>query len=129
MTTGDRIKNARKAAKMTQQEVADKLGMKGPSYQQYESGRRNPKRETLRKIAAAIGVPEWELTGDDEYPSAFTPDIKKEPAPESGLSAEEDKLVGYYREMNDVGQKKLLGYADDLVSSGKYEKESSRSVG
>lgn len=58
MTTGQRIKEARKNAKMTQAELAGKLGVPYQSVSQWERDTRNPKYETLKKIADAIGV-EW----------------------------------------------------------------------
>lgn len=58
MTTGQRIKAARKGAKMTQAELAEKLGIPYQSVSQWERDTRNPKYETLKKIADAIGV-EW----------------------------------------------------------------------
>ena len=91
---------------MTQQQLAEILGVNFTVVSQYEHDRRNPKRETLRKIAAAIGVPEWELTGD-EYPSAAAQDIKKEPAPESGLDELDIQLLAIIRTLS-ADQKQFL---------------------
>lgn len=35
----------------------------------------------------------------------------------------EEQLISLYRELNDEGMEKLVDYADDLVSSGKYIKK------
>lgn len=56
MNLGERIKQLRLDKGYTQREVAEKLGVSQPNYAQYENGRRNPKPETLKKIAKAIGV-------------------------------------------------------------------------
>ena len=56
MTTGQRIKVARKKAGMTQAELAQKLGIPFQSVSQWERDLRNPKIETLQRIAAALGV-------------------------------------------------------------------------
>lgn len=56
MTTGGRIKAARKAAGMTQEELGKKLGVSGSSIAQYENNLRNPKIETLNRIASALDV-------------------------------------------------------------------------
>ncbi|MCH5261201.1 MAG: helix-turn-helix transcriptional regulator [Lachnospiraceae bacterium] len=58
MTTGERIRTARKNANMTQAELAQKLGISYVGVSQWENGLRQPKYETLKKIADAIGV-EW----------------------------------------------------------------------
>ena len=38
------------------------------------------------------------------------------------LEEDEFRLVTSFARMNSEGQKKLLDYADDLISSGKYRK-------
>ena len=56
MTTGQLIRIARKKAKLSQRELGEKLGVSGSMIGQYENNLRNPKRETLEKIAAALNV-------------------------------------------------------------------------
>ena len=56
MTLSEKIKNARKAAGLTQQQVADKVGIAKEVYQMYEYGTRNPRLEKLKAIADACGV-------------------------------------------------------------------------
>lgn len=41
----------------------------------------------------------------------------------------EEQLISLYRELNDEGMEKLVDYADDLVSSGKYIKSSTNQLG
>lgn len=54
MTTGERIKKARKNAGMTQKELADALGVDESYISQYETGRRSPKLQTMHKLAEAL---------------------------------------------------------------------------
>lgn len=63
VTTGERIKAARKQAGMTQQELAEKLEISFVGVSQWESGRRNPKESTLARIADVLDVPLGYLTG------------------------------------------------------------------
>lgn len=56
MTTGQLIKDARKNAGLTQAELAKKLGVPYQSISQWERDIRNPKSETLKKIAEALDV-------------------------------------------------------------------------
>ena len=63
MTIGERIRAARKSAGMTQAELAEKLGIPYQSIGQWENGIRNPKQETLRRIAAALHTTTTELMG------------------------------------------------------------------
>ena len=45
------------------------------------------------------------------------------------LLTPDQKLLSLYNDLNEEGQEKLLDYADDLVSSGKYIKTGKSSVG
>jgi len=51
----DRVKELRKARKMTQRQMADALGITERSYQRYEA-ENNPKNETLIKLADFFDV-------------------------------------------------------------------------
>lgn len=64
-TIGQRIKTAREQAGMTQVELAAKLGIPYQSISQWERGTRNPKPESLKRIAAALGTQPWKI--DDFY--------------------------------------------------------------
>ena len=68
MTIGERIKQARKAAGMTQKELAEKIGVKFSAIHKYESGMVvNLKRETIAALADALDVkPSWLMCMDDE---------------------------------------------------------------
>ena len=68
MTTGERIKQARTRAGMTQKELAEKIGVKFSAIHKYESGMVvNLKRETIAALASALDVsPAWLMCMDDE---------------------------------------------------------------
>lgn len=65
---GDKIKEARKKAGITQQELANRLETTPQNLSQYENGKRQPKLETLDKIATALGIDVWDLYDDYELP-------------------------------------------------------------
>lgn len=56
-TCGDKIKFYRTQQKLTQKQLAEKAMIATISIQQYESNTRNPKIETLQRIASALNVP------------------------------------------------------------------------
>lgn len=58
---GENIKQARKKRGYTQKELAELCEFATITLRQYESGKRNPKIETLQKIASALGVDVTEL--------------------------------------------------------------------
>lgn len=57
MEIGNLIKAARKAAKLTQSELAEKAGIAINSLRLYEGGKRQPRIEQLQHIADALGMP------------------------------------------------------------------------
>lgn len=66
MTTGQRIKTARKKAGITQAELGKILGVSGSMIAQYETDKRNPKYDTLKRIATALGVGWTELVPEEQ---------------------------------------------------------------
>lgn len=66
MTTGQRIKAARTKVGLTQKELGAKLGVSESFIAQYETDKRKPKKETLKKIAEALDVYYLDLYGDAE---------------------------------------------------------------
>ena len=54
---GDRIRDARKAAGLTQEQLAQKCGVATITIRQYESGKRQPRLAQFRDIAAATETP------------------------------------------------------------------------
>lgn len=65
MTTGQRIKVARKNAGLTQKQLSKKLGIAYQTLAQWENDLRNPKLETIQKIANALNVPFISLLDND----------------------------------------------------------------
>lgn len=67
VTTGQKIKEARKKAGLTQKELGQKLGLSFQAIAQWENDLRNPKFETLKKISDALGVStSWLIYGEGD---------------------------------------------------------------
>lgn len=64
----ERIKANRKSKGLTQARFAENLGVSEMTVRRWESGKRSPRMEEMRKIAAALSIPLSELT-DDNAPS------------------------------------------------------------
>lgn len=99
LSTGMRIKLARVEAGLTQTELARKCNVPYQSISQWECGLRNPKLETLRKIANALGIP-LETFID------MSPSVQKESEDTGGINKAEI-----------LSQLKLLRYAADSFVS------------
>ena len=67
MTIGENIKNIRKKANLSQKALAEKLGVSQQMIAQYEKGKRQPKIETIDKIATALGVRIVDITRDFKF--------------------------------------------------------------
>ena len=64
MTIGQRIRQARKRAGMTQRKLAEKLGVTPQAVFKYENDMGGHKIETLKRIAAALNTDCYTLSGD-----------------------------------------------------------------
>ena len=102
MTTGEKIKRARIAAKMKQKDLASLMGVDPTVVSQYEIGRRNPKPDTIRRFAAALGVHERDLMGDYDLSDPDQPDI---PGPSLADDIKEKKPVSEENGLDGVMQK------------------------
>lgn len=80
MTTGQRIKAARKQAGMTQSALGKELGISYQTVAQWENDLRKPKQETLLKIAKALGVHLRDLVDQsvwEEFDKQHTEEIEQ----------------------------------------------------
>ena len=77
----------------------------------------SPSCDKLVKLADFLNVSVDYLLGRTDIKEKALPE-KEEP------NAATKRLMELYNELNREGQEKLLDYADDLVTSGKYKKDS-----
>lgn len=117
MTTGQLIKAARKKAGMTQEELGKKIGVSGSSMAQWENDLRNPKLDTLQRIASALGVPVQELISDWEA-------VDKEEFKRVFIYGEgiKDRIDAALDRLNDEGQEKAAERVEELTEIPKYQK-------
>lgn len=117
MTTGERIKAARKRAGVTQAQLAEQSGVAAISIHQYEAGKRNPQLEPVLHIAAALGVPVQELIADwsavdkEEFKRVFIHGEGLEPPARIAVALER---------LNATGAGKVADYAEDLTHVPRY---------
>ena len=107
MTLGERIRAAREGLKMTQEELGALCGTTKQTIFKYETGVvTNIPLDRLELLADQLGVTPAYLTGWDD---GGTPLPKK-------LA----ELAEPFGKLDDTGQDKVIGFASDLVSSGRY---------
>ena len=130
MTTGERIQKARKAAKLSQKELGEKLGVSASMIGQYENNLRNPKTETLMRIAEALNVNPRELWDGIFFfeDSIFLgSDIIVETEDGVYVTVSSDTREGImfsrFQALNELGKDEAIKYADLLLESNKYRKK------
>lgn len=137
VTTGERIKNAREKANMTQAELAQKLNISFQSISQWERDIRKPKKETLASIAEALGIDPLELS-DDLFENAFLSALQQAYGTDEEfrtaflnddvaiaiLRSDNDRLLmHFYNMLNERGQTEAVGLISDLTGTSKYLKD------
>lgn len=121
MNTGERIKAARKAAKISQSELGNILGVSQAMISAYEMGIRNPKLETLSKIADALGVlTSYLLDGGIFPPVKPAPELIKELQQEDKELSFLNTMGSLGAQLNDDGQEKAIEQVELLTKIPAY---------
>lgn len=124
---GDRLRAIRKEHGLTQQNIADVLGVDRTTYTVYEGGSITPSPATLVKLSQIYNVTVGYLIGVEEnHPELRKiPDEKQEKKllssdPISLLKKEEKELMLYFRVLSDAEKHKIIDEMKDLAQrSGK----------
>lgn len=95
------LRQLRLEKKLSQVSIASQLGVAPSTYSLYESGKREPNIQFLKKLAQIFGCSLDTLLG---VPQKMF----------SSLSDHEQKLLTSYWELNYEGRQKLIEYLDDL---------------
>lgn len=146
MSTGEAIKAARRAAGLTQAELAKRLGVTPQTVSQYERGLINPKLETLQKFAYALGTDVWNLTdplfvGQGGVPHLVPGENASEEQKErykehtavmgkllAMLRMEQeqkllDQIISDFQHLNDEGQTKAVERVHELTEIARYRND------
>lgn len=126
MTIGERIQKARKAAKLSQKELGDKLGVSASMIGQYENNLRKPKLNRLYALANALNVYPSDLADLDEtLMLGLGPMITIETEDGEFISlnadTQEAQLLNKYNMLNENGKKVALDRLDELLQIPKYQ--------
>lgn len=117
MSIGSRMKTRREELGMTQTQLAEKIGVTKGAIGNYETDANSPKASMMYKIFEALQCDANYLYQDDMFDAASVM-----------LPEDEREILRLYKQLNQEGKEKLADYADDLVRSGKYIKNSSDEV-
>lgn len=114
MSMGTRIKEARQAANVSQEQLAKIIGVSKGAIGNYEADISHPKEEILIALMTTLNV-------DANYMYQDYIEIKKTPTDHlSESDFEKQRLLHNFDSLNPKGRKALIDYSDDLASMPKY---------
>lgn len=141
MTIAENIKRIREEKNMTQKAVATLMGISQQAYSQYESGTREPKPETLGRIAAALGTDIIDITRNTDTVDSCTEESLNEYVRQfvegefSQIMAEKAgfektlaavpyaaKMWNAFEKLNEVGQEKAAERVQELAQIPAYQR-------
>lgn len=125
----ERLRDLRLNKGVSQQELADVIGVNKQTISGYERGIRRPAGENAREIyeqlADYFNVDTTFLMGLSDVTVTLSNPFLNNPDAELTFR----RLYAYYKILNNAGREKLADYASDLADSNKYsEKESGNST-
>lgn len=122
MTIGENIKKYRKAKGFTQKELAESVGVAAITIQQYERNVREPKMDTVVRLAQALGISVADL-----YGSCIT-DFVERSAQERTTEAQKERQTALHKidrilgQMNAKGIKVAVERVEELSHVPEYQK-------
>lgn len=150
MTTGERIKYARKQAGLTQEQLAKKCGIATITVGQYERNKRQPSMDMISDLAGALRVSMLYLLGIADYDGTLVPDYFADPddyalikalnpqalqlwggiPDKEGMAAETVENNGSFRRtylnifdmLNDAGKQKAIERLEELAEIPRYQR-------
>ena len=110
-TFRERFKALRLQSGLTQQELADKVGIGKMTVSQYERGVRRPDIDTLELIADFFNVSTDYLLGTSDVTLRF---VDSDDLAILSSSAPERSIIEIAKDLDDSGLDRLLQYAEEL---------------
>ena len=118
MSTGERIKNARTKAGLTQVQLAEKIGTTAQNISQYERNIRNPKIETVFRIAKALGCNIADL---DPELAIMSPELLMFHDNIANYDEEKNEILTSFFMLNAEGRAKAVERMQELTEIPKYQ--------
>ena len=115
----ERLRSVRLEKGLTQKQLGERCGIADPTIRKYESGKLNPKLETVKKLADGLQVDYSYLLGWNR--------LEKRLAEEVRFMEQAEKIGGNvyrvnhaFEQLNETGQEKVIAYAEDLLQITVY---------
>ena len=101
MTTkeiGEMIRVRRMARGMTQDDLADRIGVTASAIGLFENGKRRPKDEVAEAIADVFNIPKWAVYFSEEEVGVMT----------RNFTPQEMMLLDIFRAVDDIGRMRII---------------------
>lgn len=120
MHAGDVIKILRKKNQMTQEELAEQLGVQKSSIQKYECGKvQNLKLEKIQLLCKIFKITPYAFVFPQNWEQVHIPQNN------TNLFFEQSRK---FFELNEEGVKKIMSYIDDISQIEKYRRENGQTA-
>ncbi len=117
---GSEIRKARKAAKYTQEELANALGLNRATVSKYESGIITPTIEQFKAIAKTLGVDVYSLVDFETASTMLLDDINSK---EKEYGAFYFPLLSAFLKLNNEGQQEAVKRLEEMAELPRYKRE------
>lgn len=112
----ERIKKLRKALDLTQQELADKIGVRQNTIAKYETSRGNPTTSVISLICREFHVNEaWLRTGEGEMFQPETRTLLDELAVEYHLDELDQRIMAGYLKLSEADREAVKRYVQNIL--------------
>ena len=119
MKIGERIRALRLDAGMTQEELAQRIGLKKQNISRYENSRVEPNIRTAKRIAEALGVSLEEMAvGVTVSETPISSDLEQDSSA-AILTEDEQELLAKYQQLTELNKGRVLQQIDTLIESQK----------
>lgn len=119
MKIGERIRALRLDAGMTQEELAQRVGLKKQNISRYENARVEPNIRTAKRIAEALGVSLEEMAVGVTVSEPPISSNLEQFSSSVILTEDEQELITKYQQLTDLNKGRVLQQIDTLIESQK----------
>jgi len=117
---GERIRDLRKKNKMTQADVARKVGVSSPTITQWENNQTAPKGDNLLKVSQVLGcTPDWLVTGKG-HPDDIHDNVEAAPRLKGLVPVISEVQAGHWTEIKTGFDEEASEWIPTLHSNSRY---------
>ena len=121
MNIGEQIKKVRQEKGLSQKALGQLLGVSQQHIAQYETGKRKPKYDTLKKIIHALNVPILDIVDEDELEIIVTAQMRDDLRHEVIIIPKDEAfLIHDYKKLNDTGKQEARKRVSELTEIPRY---------